>query len=87
MEVTTRGAIALRQFRQQLQEEAGSNFPQDVLIELLVLHDVCKNLDMNIFQAREVLGESGWTYVASYINSPACDTINWKRVNDLNLDC
>lgn len=83
MEVTMRGATALRHLRHQLQDSAGEKFPQGVLTELLVLHDVCKSLDLNVFQAREILGESGWRCVADHINAPACDAINWARVNQV----
>lgn len=84
MEITTKGAIALRHLRQQLQEDAGDDFPQDVLTQLLVLRDICKSLDMNVFQAKEVLGESGWRSTSQFINGPACDNINWERVNELH---
>lgn len=83
MEVSMRGAIALRQLRHQFQDGAGEDFPEGVLTELLVLHDVCKSLDLNVFQAREVLGESGWRCVADHINAPACMEINWERVNQV----
>lgn len=83
MEITTKGTIALKRLRQELQEDAGDDFPQAVLPQLLMLRDVCKNLDLNVFQAIEVLGESGWRGVTQYINSPACETINWKQVNQL----
>ena len=86
MEVTTRGAIALKQLRHELQDGAGEDFPQGVLAELLILHDVCRSLNLNVFQAREVLGESGWRCVNDHINSPVCGNINWERVNQLNLD-
>lgn len=86
MEVSMRGAVALRQLRHQLQDSAGEDFPQGVLTELLVLHDVCRSLDLNVFQAREILGESGWRCVAEYINGPSCDGINWERIRQLGLD-
>lgn len=84
MQITTKGAVALKQLRQQLQEDAGQDFPEDVLTELLVLHDVCKSLDLNVFQTKEVLGEAGWQGVAAYINSPACAAVNWNRISEVD---
>lgn len=78
-----RGVFALRQLRMELQEDAGSNFPNGVRTELLVLYDVCKSLDLNIFQAREVLGETGWQSVTDYINSPACESVDFEQVEQL----
>jgi hypothetical protein len=83
MEVTMRGALALRQLRHELQDGAGDDFPDGVLTELLVLHDVCKSLGLHIFQAREVLGEVGWKCVADYINAPACKGVNWELVSQV----
>ena len=83
MFTTLRGVIALRQLRMELQEDAGSNFPNDVHKELLVLYDVCKSLDLNIFQAREVLGETGWQSVTDYINSPACQSVDVEQAKQL----
>jgi hypothetical protein len=67
---TPQGLVALRRLRQELQEDAGCQFPQAVLREMLILYDVCKSLDLNIFQCREVLGELGWQYLHEYINKP-----------------
>jgi hypothetical protein len=67
MEVTTKGLFALRHLRRELQDNAGLNFPQEVHSEMLVLYDVCRSLDFNIFQCREVLGEVGWAYVNGYL--------------------
>lgn len=64
------GIIALRSLRHEWQQDAGEHFPQAVLIELLVLRDICKKLDLNIFQCQDVLGEEGWGYVNAYINMP-----------------
>jgi len=83
MFITMRGVIALRQFRMELQENAGDEFPEDVLTELLVLHDICKYLGLNIFQAKEVLGEKGWHCVMVFINAPACDSMNFGRIAQL----
>lgn len=73
MEVTMRGTFALKHLRHELQDSAGDDFPDGVLTELLVLHDVCKSLDLHVHQAREILGTTGWKCVAAYINGPACD--------------
>lgn len=75
------GVTALRSLRQELQEDAGEDFPQSVLTELLVLRDVCKKLDLNVFQCQDVLGEPGWEYVKRYIDTPI-----GMPVNDSDLD-
>lgn len=67
METTMKGIFALRQLRRDLQDDAGLNFPHALHTEMLVLHDVCRCLDLNIFQRREVLGEVGWAYVNGYL--------------------
>lgn len=67
METTMKGLLALRQLRRDLQDDAGLDFPRSTHIEMLVLHDVCRCLDLNIFQCREVLGEVGWAYVNGYL--------------------
>lgn len=67
METTMKGLFALRQLRRDLQDDAGLNFPQALHAEILVLHDVCRCLDLNIFQCREVLGEVGCAYVNGYL--------------------
>lgn len=87
MEVTMKGAKALRHLRQKLQEDAGEDFPNGISRELLVLYDVCKFLDLNIFEAKDVLGECGWQYVASYINAPTCNHVNWQRIRELGIEC
>lgn len=80
MLITMAGLARLQALRQELQEDSGENFPHDVLTELLILYDVCKSLELNIFQAREVIGEVAWKHVISYLNSPACSMVNWERV-------
>ena len=57
MEISINGLLALHQLRRELQEEAGHDFPQALHTEMLVLYDVCRCLDLNIFQCREVVGE------------------------------
>lgn len=85
MEVTMKGMVALKQLRQQWQEDAGYQFPYDTLTELLVLYDVCKHLGLNLFQAKEVLGELGWHGVMHHINQPVCESVNWERLQQLKL--
>lgn len=80
--ITVSGMLALRRLRMELQEKAGDRFPEALCTELLVLHDACRYLDLTIFQARDILGEVGWRYVTDYINGPACDSVNWKRVRE-----
>lgn len=70
MHVSARGLQALRQLRMELQESAGGDFPHSQLRELLLLYDVCKYLDLTTFQARDVLGVHGYTFVTTYINQP-----------------
>ena len=67
MIIGMKGIQSLRQLRRDLQDEAGLSFPQAVHIELLVLYDVCRCLEFNIFQCKEVLGEVGWAYVNGYL--------------------
>jgi hypothetical protein len=67
MEATMKGLFALRQLRRELQDNAGLNFPQEVHTEMLVLYDVCRSLDLNLFQCRDILGEVGWAYVNGYL--------------------
>lgn len=67
MEATMKGLFALRQLRRGLQDDAGLNFPQEVHTEMLVLYDVCRSLDLNLFQCRDILGEVGWAYVNGYL--------------------
>jgi hypothetical protein len=70
MLITMAGVIALEQFRIELEEDAGEDFPQDVIPQLLILYDVCRVLDLNIFQTRDVLGHKGWACIQLELNSP-----------------
>lgn len=70
METTVKGLFALRQLRRELQDDAGLDFPQATQKEMLILYDVCKGLDLNIFQCKEVLGEVGWCYIHNYLETP-----------------
>lgn len=67
METTIKGLLALRQLRRDLQDDAGLDFPQVIHREILVMYDVCRSLDFNLFQCKEVLGEIGWAYVNGYL--------------------
>lgn len=70
MFINVRGIRALQQLRIEHQESAGLDFPRSCLTEMLFLYDVCKYLELNLFQAREVLGASAWEMVTNHINSP-----------------
>jgi hypothetical protein len=67
METTMNGLCALRKLRQELQDDAGLEFPQTMHTEIFVLYDVCKCLDFNLFQCKAVLGEIGWRYINTYL--------------------
>lgn len=69
METTIKGLHALRQLRQEMQDDVGLNFPQEMHAEMLVLYDVCKCLSFTLFQCKEVLGEVGWRYVNNYLTT------------------
>jgi hypothetical protein len=70
MIINLRGIKALQQLRIEYQESAGLEFPQSCLTEMLILYDVCRSLDLSLFQAQEVLGAAAWKMVTDYINSP-----------------
>ena len=70
MQATMQGVQALRQLRFELQEDSGDAFPKDVITQLLLLYDVCRCLELNLFQSRHVLGDIGWQYVTEYIQRP-----------------
>lgn len=70
MLVTLEGICALRRLRMDLQENGGDIFPSIMHTEMFMLYDVCKYLDLNIFQCKEILGEAGWRYINAYLNSP-----------------
>lgn len=70
MIINLRGMNALRQLRIEHQESAGLDFPAKCLTEMLLLYDVCKSLELSIFQAQEVLGAPAWNMVMNHINSP-----------------
>ena len=70
MLIAYEGVIALRRLRLELQDSGGAAYPQALHTEMLVLYDVCRHLQMTIFQCREVLGEAGLDYVTRYMNGP-----------------
>lgn len=70
METSMKGLYALRQLRRDLQDDAGLNFPQATHREMLILYDVCKSLDLTLFQCKEILGEVAWRYVNNYLEMP-----------------
>ena len=70
MIINLRGIKALQQLRIDHQESAGLEFPEACLTEMLLLYDVCKYLELSIFQAQEVLGAAAWKMVTEYINRP-----------------
>lgn len=69
MLITMAGIGTLRSFRKAWQEDAGDAFPEAVLTELLVLYDVCKGLELNIFQIEDVLGQIGWQGIKDYFDT------------------
>lgn len=74
MHTTMAGICALRKLRKAWQEDAGDAFPKAVLTELLVLYDVCKGLELNIFQIEDVLGRTGRQGIKDYLDSTVTPT-------------
>ena len=68
MFTNVRGIRALQQLRIEHQESAGLDFPQACLTEMLILYDVCKSLELSIFQAQEVLDAPACELVVNYLN-------------------
>lgn len=67
MIINVLGIRALQKLRFEHQEAAGLDFPEACLTEMLFLYDVCKYLELNIFQAQEVLGAPAWEMVSNHI--------------------
>lgn len=63
------GVCALRKLRRELQEDAGDDFPEAVLSELLVLYDVCKGLELNVFQIEDILGQTAWEGIKEFLDT------------------
>lgn len=72
--------INLQQLRQDWQEDAGFDYPGAVTTELLILYDVCKALDLNVLQAKEILGEVGFQAVNDYINAPTVISVDEQKI-------
>lgn len=70
MLISHQGVMALAKLCKEWQQDAGDEFPEGMSNHLLILYDVCKLLDLNIFQTQEVLSERGWRYVIAYISTP-----------------
>ena len=68
--INLRGIKALQQLRIELQEAAEMDFPDACLNEMLLLYDVCKYLELSVFQAREVLGAPAYHMVMTHLNAP-----------------
>ncbi|MEZ4713113.1 MAG: hypothetical protein R3A44_38340 [Caldilineaceae bacterium] len=68
--INLRGMKALQQLRIDIQESAEMEFPHACLTEMLLLYDVCKYLELSIFQAREVLGAPAYHMVMKHLNAP-----------------
>jgi hypothetical protein len=68
MIISMRGVKALQQLRIEHQESAGLEFPHACLTEMLFLYDICKYLELSLFQAQEVLGLPAYTMVTTRIN-------------------
>lgn len=83
MRTDLNGLDALKHLRQAWQEDAGTAYPHDVLPQLLVLYDVCKGLDLNVFEATTVLGQVGLQAVKAHINAPACQDINLAKALEI----
>lgn len=79
MLISHQGVVALTSLRKEWQKDAREEFPEGLSNQLLVLYDVCKLLELNIFQTQEVLSESGWRYVTTYINTPLGSPIELRR--------
>lgn len=69
MRISMAGVCALRDLRKELQQDAGGDYPDQFLNELLLLNDVCKSLDMTIGYRMDVIGDQGWDLLQEYLNS------------------
>lgn len=88
MRTDMQGVAQLRRLRQEFQEDAGADYPADVMTQLMVLYDVGKALDLNFFQLKDLLGEVGFSAVRDHINRPACVDVDLERVTEKkNVQC
>lgn len=71
MYTTVAGISGLRNLRCQLQEDAGADFPEDILSQLLTLYDVCNTMELNIFQIVDVMGKDAYQAVNDYLDNPS----------------
>lgn len=69
MYTTMAGVVALRNLRKALQEDAGAEFPDAVLPELLLLYDVCKCLDMSYGTLSDIVGHKGLRGIQQHLES------------------
>lgn len=69
MRTTVAGISGLRQLRMQLEEDAGNDFPEAVLTEILTLYDVCHSLHLNVFQIREVMGNAALLGIHNHLDA------------------
>lgn len=69
MQITMAGVCTLRDLRKVLQQDAGDDYPNHFLNELLLLYDVCKCLDMTVGHRMDVIGEQGWDLIHEHLNS------------------
>ncbi|MCB0122829.1 MAG: hypothetical protein KDE58_11330 [Caldilineaceae bacterium] len=76
MIMLTNVVVAIRKIRMDLEEDAGENFPTDVSRELLVLYDILKALEFNIFIIEDALGEIGYRFVTTYTSTPLAIRVN-----------
>ena len=65
-----RGVKALQHLRLELEESAGSKFPDSCLPQMLMLYDICRHLELPLHHAQGVLGSSAFKMVTAYINVP-----------------
>ena len=70
MNIDLRGVKALQQLRIELEDSAGTDFPNRFRREMLLLYDVCKTLKIPITHARSILGSEAYEMVTNHINAP-----------------
>ena len=69
MYIDMAGVVALRNLRKALQEDAGADFPDALLPELLLLHDVCKCLDIPCGHISDIVGRRGMKSIQNHLDS------------------
>lgn len=83
MRTDMQGVAALKRLRQEFQDDAGEDYPEDVIPQLLVLYDVGKALDLSFFTIKDVLGDVGFTAVRNHINKPAVIDVDYEKVAEV----